>query len=372
VANNSQFAENSTCVYFLNSDILNQDCLPDLDFTITTPGSYELTYSFTVNTASADTVIFIEVFAPPVLPALTYNATSYEISCDNCGSNDYVWYFEGEELVGSDNGPIGIFFNDNYQNGHYSVVAENSNGCTTNSDELLLVQPIFFTNVTEACAPLTLTASDLSSLLPGTTMTIDFGDGSLPMAFENAQTHSYVDPGNFTIVVAATLDGVTGTYSQPIEVFEVLTPILEHDFINHVVVCSNCDQFEGVEWNIDGTTFNGIGPFSDAAQLFTVTGITVNGCSASALMLMPGVGETNIADLQIYPVPADEHLILQSKGSNVKLNYVTDLGGRIIEVPIKTRTNGLTLNTSSLPAGLYSMSIQVDGQTINRVISITH
>lgn len=370
IENLNEFVANSSCSFLLNGDPINQNCESEFEYTINTPGEYELNYTFYVNSAVADTTVQITVFELPSAPQLFYDATNYEVICSNCGSNDYQWYF-GSTPTGVSNISQSIFFQDNYQNGYYYADVIDSNGCFASSSGLLVVQPRFITNVTEACLPLSLTAYNLSDELPGTTYTIDFGDGTPPANFTTEMSHTYTNALSYDIVVTAQFNTTSGSYQIPVQVNPVIIPNLVHNSATDEVSCMNSNLFEELIWNIDGNIQNGEGPFPDNGINYSVTGITADGCSGSAVIVLTGLEETPTFDSQIYPVPASDQLFIKiSSEGNFDLK-VFDLTGRLMLTRSLNGSGTLnTVDTSELKPGVYLVEMTNGKLTSSSTIQI--
>ncbi len=372
ITNNNDFVEGSACSYTLNTIAVNEECLSQFDYTITEPGLYQFYYEFTINNALADTTITIEVFNDPESAIMTYDDLSYTLQCTNCAGNEYEWYLDGELLNGFDNAPIDIYFNDNYQNGNYSIQSTNENGCSIHSEDFLVIQPYFIGNVAEVCAPVSFVATDLTDSMIGTTCTIDFGDGTLPSDFEVSAEHQYANPGNYQITVTCENDGVSGQYSIPLIVHEVLNPVLIYNEGAGQVECNNCELFETVEWLIDGELNVGVGPFLDGNHLYQVTGISDANCSGTSLIVLLSKEEELTDHLVVYPVPADESVTIV--GTNIKVGEISmlDITGRILQIDVRSIGNGVMINTSSMAAGQYTIVVRTEKGMWNKQIEIQH
>ncbi len=372
VSNLNDFVENSNCSFTLNSDVINEICSTDFEYTIETPGTYELTYTFMVNNAVADTTISIVVFDHPQIPVLNYDATGYQVNCINCSTGHYEWYHEGEE-TGTVDGPQNIFFNDYYQNGLYSILVTDENGCQTGSEEILVIQPFFMTNVTEACTPLTVTANNLSDFYAGTDYIIDFGDGSGSASFNGPANHTYTTASEFDIVVTATNGAVSGSYSIPVQVNPVILPVLVHNSADDVVECSNCNLFEDIVWNIDGVTETGPGPFPDTGNSYGIIAITPDGCSGSGIIVLTGLSEGQDINMSIYPVPANDQIYINiSEAGMWKISIIDVLGQIISESQLAGGEVVHQIDTGTYSDGWYSLVISNGQRQTSHAIQILH
>ena len=372
ITNNNEFVEGSSCSFMLNTTAINEICSPAFEYTIEEPGTYELYYEFMVNNALADTTISIVVFDYPASATLLYDEPSSTISCTNCSSDAYQWFNDGDIINGETNSSINIFFDNTYQNGLYSLESTNDFGCSSQSSELLILQPYFIGNTDEACLPVAYIAADLSDVVSGSECFIDFGDGSQPEVFNGNLEHLFTTPGEYTITVTCELNGTNGQYIQNLVVHDILLPLLIHNAVNNQIECSNCDEFESVEWLIDGALNTGNGPFPDDAHLYQVTGTTINDCSGTSLIVLNSENAIEKKEPTIYPVPADSELTISGISIKPEDIKVYDLMGRVIISDIKTSPSSVLLNTSNMAAGQYTIAIQTSEGTWNKQIEIRH
>ncbi len=370
--NNNEIDGNSACNYTLNGDIINSQCSAQFEYTIDSPGLYELVYTYNYNNAVADTTILINVIANPASPIITYDNENYLLSCTNCGTDQYSWFYENQALSVSQNSNLDITSNGNFVNGNYSLYLENLTGCVTLSEPFLLLQPLFVTNTNSACAPLTITATDLSLLPSGTSCTINFGDGQGSQNFQGAVQHEYTVPGEYPITMECTLSGVVGNYIIPVNVFPVISPILIHNVEVSTVECTNCDLFEEVTWLIDGATIIGSTSQPDDGVVYSLTGITANGCGATTMLVMTSTNDITMDQVQLFPIPANDVLQILTNSKNTFQIRIYDSFGRLQEFNSKSRENMLEVNTSLFANGLYIFQLQSANSTSMHKVLVQH
>lgn len=102
-------------------------------------------------------------------------------------------------------------------------------------------------------------------------------------------------------------------------------------------------------------------PFTPAATAsYTVTGTAANGCQATdtvmvSLLDCSGLDKQNVLNLKLYPNPAGDILNLEGDWNAAVEIRITDMSGKTF-VFRKTPVSGLiTLDISSLPAGVYQL-----------------
>ena len=372
IVNNNVIDGSSTCNFLLNNQSINNQCLSQFEYTITTSGQYELVYTYTYENAVADTTIFINVLPNPEEPIITYNSDTYHLSCDNCGTNQYSWFYENLAISGNENSDLNIASNGNFNNGNYSIEVANLNGCITHSTPILVIQPFFTTNTTSACAPLTIIATDLSQVPPNSTCTINFGDGQPSINFQGNAQYTYTSSGDFQVAVQCTSAGVTGSYNVPVTVFPVITPLLIHVELTSTVECSNCDQFEEITWIIDGVSTSGSTSQPDDGVVYSITGVTSNGCGSTTMLIMTSIENTAGNHLEFFPIPANDVLNIRSAGGAISNIRLFDSFGRMHELKAISKMQFLEINTTDLATGMYVLQIQTEKFETTHKILIQH
>ena len=117
---------------------------------------------------------------------------------------------------------------------------------------------------------------------------------------------------------------------------------------------------------------------------YTVTGTNAYGCTNTATVLVTvdnvGIDEVNVdlADLNIYPNPAINQFTIEFSSSlnkPIELNLFNTLGQKVwIANAVTTSNTNLQkqkyeVNTTSLPAGVYSLEIVTEqGRITRRVV----
>ncbi|MBX7052728.1 MAG: PKD domain-containing protein, partial [Flavobacteriales bacterium] len=372
INNQNDFVENSSCSFLLNGDPINETCSAAFDYVIETPGSYELSYTFMVNNITADTTISIEVFDHPASPVLSYDVDTYTVSCSNCGENEYSWLYNGES-TGISNADQPIYFDGNYQNGLYAIQIADNNGCTTLSEETLVIQPYFTTNTSEACAPFTLIAYNLSDPYPNTEYTIDFGDGEGVVAFNSNESHTYDTASSYSVMVTATNGSVSATYETTIQVNPVILPSLVHNSVTDQVECTNCDLFEEVTWTIDGVTETGPGPFPDNGTSYAITAITADGCAGNGIIVLTGIAESDEVNISLYPVPANETLYVTISDAGLwEISIFDQVGGLAMKTKATGGGSNQRIDLTGLSTGWYTINITDGVRQTTQVIQVIH
>ena len=180
--------------------------------------------------------------------------------------------------------------------------------------------------------------------------------------------------GAYTVLLKDTLGN---TFNQLVIINE--PPVLVVDLVN-------LDDM--VTLNISG----GTPPYLVSSDSFNYTSETLfdslsnglytfyvkdaNDCLVSDTITIKGVSTSNLISkgIDVYPVPADQQLILRFRGATPFKLFMTDLFG----IPVWKAdgfqtTNGVgIIDTQSIPSGIYFLSMNFESETIIQKIIITH
>jgi PKD repeat protein len=166
--------------------------------------------------------------------------------------------------------------------GSYSVTVQDANGCTAAASatvNTVLLPPVtgFTADVTEGCAPLTVVFTDTSTNNP-VSWTWDFGDGNT--ASDQNPTHTFTDPGTYTVELTAT--NVDGSDSETMIITVYDNPVVDlgadTDACMGSTVTLDAGAYADYIWT-GGETTQTVDLTSDAVYGVTVT--DVNGCQGS-------------------------------------------------------------------------------------------
>jgi hypothetical protein len=354
VNNYNEILPESQCSFVIGANTINQLCDPTFEYTFTEPGEYELNYTISVGNSVADTTVYINVFDVPQTPALSYNSTNQTIVCSNCSGNEIQWYNEGNVMPGQDEASVNIVQSSVPQNGTYSLTVENEFGCIVNSQPIDIVQPVMATSVLEGCAPFTVTVSDLTDQIDGLSSTLTSGDGEQIDNFNGSAEFLYESAGTYTITLTTTYGNATGTATETVVVSTAETPVLVQDEANDLVVCSNCDQFAEITWNIDGNIVEGGTSQPNGGNYYSVTVATEEGCGASAILLIGSAGANATASFNVYPNPAREYV--QVQGDEAFTVEVFDVLSRMVaSSPVMNHSH--RIDVGQLQSGTYTLRI---------------
>ncbi len=367
VNNNNEITENSECSFVVGTNSINENCDAQFEYTFTQPGNYELNYTINVGNAVADTTVYITVYAVPESPVLDYNTSNLTIVCSNCGSNSLQWYNEGNPMIGQTGSILNIVQASIPQNGTYALEIENEFGCEAASVSIDVVQPVFTTSSLEGCAPFTVTVSDLTDQINGLNSTLSSGNGQQVNNFTGSTEFVYEDAGTYTISLNSTFGAASETATATVIVSEAITPVLVQDIANDLIVCTNCDLFTEITWNIDGTLIEGGTSQPNGGNYYGITVATENGCGASAILLIEGVGVSNVASFSVYPNPATDFInVTGAEAFSIELYDA--LGRRAAQSGFKANTH--RLDTAHLESGTYTIRIASDNSVYRTMVVV--
>jgi gliding motility-associated-like protein len=193
--------------------------------------SYQVTGTINGCTNTASVNITVNTTIPVfVNPTSVFICPGYSTTLTASGASNYTW----SPPAGLSSASGSTVMASPSVNTVYTVVGTDAGGCTGSASVVVSINSLaiisYTAEPTVACTPLTslFTFIPGSNIIPGS-CTWDFDDGS-PASHDTIVTHTFTDPGNYTVVLhAQTMDGCNVTTSQIMTVYA----IPEAEFIAH-------------------------------------------------------------------------------------------------------------------------------------------
>ena len=236
----------------------------------------------------------------------------------------------------------------------------------------------FSSDVTEVCPEGVVNFSDMSSG-DVTSWLWTFEGGDPETSTEQNPIVIYNTPGNWD--VSLNVNGLGGDYytiENYVEVFELPDVALE-PFESACIFWASYELTggtpEGGEYNGPGVTDGMFDP--EAAGLgdhtITYTYVSEEGCENSAEETLyvdacTGIDEIKEDAVQVYPNPANDVVHISSKSNMVSVS-IYNFSGQLIE-GLKLNESSYQINTSSFPAGVYSIKIEAESDIVTKRLII--
>jgi hypothetical protein len=140
---------NTTCS--INwGDNLSETISSEAFHTYSSSGNFDITVTCNNNGTEGFYTLPIEILPIPNIPVVSYN--NGILTMDNFTTGEtLVWQIENINIPNSNNPTFQTFINNNYQNGTYHLMATNSQGCTSISEDFYVIQPYFNIAQDEGC-----------------------------------------------------------------------------------------------------------------------------------------------------------------------------------------------------------------------------
>ena len=315
------------------------------NYTFQDPGIYEpLLFCYSGVYSSTYTLDPITVYDHPTSPLLSsvYGQVSL---MNNSAGYDVQWFLDGSILNESTNS-ISTYINGIYDNGYYSATYTDSNGCSTSSDSLLVIQPRYEVITNAGCSPLTAVLSNSTDPIDGLTCVINDGLGGQSIPFNLSVDVVYLNAGSFAPEMTCSVGNFFGTYLDTlIEVYPDPATI-NLSYSNGFITAVDLPATSSIEWTLNGVDLNvNSNPFNISQNLLSgyFYGTITNefGCSAatdSLLQIFPsynlnatqGCGPLSIQANNTTPSFNGMSCVLQSNGmdypfdTSISLNYSTE------------------------------------------------
>lgn len=362
ITNQTLISDGGLCTFTVDDEVIYEACSPSFMYTFPSEGVFELKYTYQLDTAVSDTIVYITVYPAPQSPSVSYDANEYKVICADCGTDAIQWYYNNTVVEDETTMTMDILHEGVYRNGYYHLTVTNQDECSANSDSVFVVQPSFVLSAVEGCDPLEVEITNTTDPVSDIDYSLNFGDGVTDGNFFDTASHTYLSANPFNITLTATSPLGSGTYISPVIVHPTIVPVLIHVPEDGLVVCQNCNEFEAVVWNIDGIIFNDFGPHSDGAENYTVTGTTEFGCEGSSSLLPLSVVDNRLgkSGFVLYPNPANDFVIISNSFLYPYDVEIFDMTGHNV---FQSRFQGSRefIDTSVLSSGVYYVRLISNG-----------
>jgi hypothetical protein len=243
----------SECVFIVSTGDTINGCVTNFDYTFDEPGTYSITYNYYYDGfLSSFTMENIVVYELPTAPVLSYNTTTGMLNTTGYNSGLSIhWFIDGNPINYSTTNSN--FFNQNsnsFFSGNFTTtITNNSTGCVSESEPLLVVQPQFIILDNTTCMDDQVTVQLFPINLPNTTCSINWGDNTYESITSSAN-HLYSSSGTFGIGITCTYNGTDGYYAIPVEILPIPNiPIVSYN--NGILNMDNFTAGENLVWQIE-------------------------------------------------------------------------------------------------------------------------
>ena len=321
-------------------------------YTFLDPGVYEpIIYCYSGTNSNTYTLNPITVYDHPAVPQLS-SVYGQVTLLNNAAGNSVQWNLDGNVLNESADS-ISTYINGIYNNGFYSATYTDSNGCSTPSDSLLVIQPRYELISGAGCAPVTAVLSNTTDPVDGITCVINDGLGGQNIPFNLSVDLTYIDAGSFAPEMTCSVGSAFGTYTDTIiQVYPDPVPS-SLNYSNGLITATDLPASSSISWTLNGDALNlntnplNIG-LSQISGYFYGTITNEFGCTSNSDSLLQIFPSFNLSQTQ-----GCGPLSIQANNTTPSFNGMTCLlQSNGIDYPID---NFITLNYST--EGTYSTSL---------------
>ena len=253
VINQTLVYPESECVFIVSTGDTIFGCVDNFDYTFNEPGTYSITYNYYYDGfLSSFTMENIVVYELPTAPVLSYNTTTGMLNTTGYNSGLSIhWFIDGNPINYSTTNSN--FFNQNsnsFFSGNFTTtITNNSTGCVSESEPLLVVQPQFIILDNTTCMDDQVTIQLFPINLPNTSCSINWGDNTYESITSSAN-HLYSSSGTYGIGITCTYNGTDGYYAIPVEILPIPNiPIVSYN--NGILNMDNFTAGENLVWQIE-------------------------------------------------------------------------------------------------------------------------
>ncbi len=254
IINNTSMPTGISCeVLIPGSDFETIDAY--YDFTLFDPGVYEpLLYCYSGIYSNTVTLDPITVFNYPDEPIIEWSFGEVYVTNNSTG-NAVSWQLDGNTLSSSSDS-ISTLINGIYENGHYSATYTNAQGCSTSSDEVMVIQPQFEVISGEGCGPLNVILVNTTDPVLGMTCTISDGLGGSILPFQTTAQLTYSEEGVYSPEMTCTVGQNFGIFSDSvITVYPNPLPTTL-TYADYSITAVNLPSTTTIQWMLNETPLN--------------------------------------------------------------------------------------------------------------------
>ncbi|MFY8079043.1 MAG: MopE-related protein [Flavobacteriales bacterium] len=330
----------------------------NFNYTFLDPGVYEpLIYCYSGTNSNTYTVDPITVYDHPVAPQVS-SVYGQVTLLNNSAGNSVQWNLDGS-ILNESTDSISTYINGIYNNGYYSATYTDSNGCSTSSDSLLVIQPRYELISGAGCSPVTATLSNTTDPVDGLTCVINDGLGGQTIPFNLSVNLTYFDTGNFAPEMTCSVGTYFGTYADTIvQVYPDPVPS-SLNYSGGLITATDLPSSNSISWNLNGAALNlntnplNIG-LNQISGYFYGTITNEFGCTSNTDSLLQIFPSFNLSQTQ-----GCGPLSIQANNTTPSFNGMTCvLQSNGIDYPIDNFT---TLNYSTEGAYNTSLTCSLDG-----------
>lgn len=355
---------------------------PNSSFSFFFDGTYELMWNIsTANCATSSDTVVLRVDAPPSVSSAgndqtlcSANSTQFNANTPIIGTGQWMQTAGTATIITAPSDPqSAVTF---VTNGSYEFEWTISNGiCPPEADQVTLEVEITVPSVDagpdqEVCDP----AADLAATAPGSgDWSVIGGSGTFSNSTDPQANVSGLSPGNNVFLWNAPF--VSNCSNQFTDTVSILyhVPMVPTVTQNGNTLTSS--PAVSYQWNLNGNLLAGetsisISPIQSGS--YTVTTVDTNGCEATSDVFV-GREDFSAADnIEVFPQPARDQVFVRVKAQapgelEIRLMDVSgrELSRQFFHHQDVTETE---LDLSEIAAGLYLVSIRVNGGTYMRKI----
>ncbi len=213
-------------------------------------GDFDITVTCINNGTEGFYTLPVEILPIPNIPIVSYNNGLLTMNNFTSGET-LVWQIENINIPNSNNHSFQTFINNNYQNGTYNLLATNSQGCNSISDDFYVIQPYFNIAQSEGCTNENIAFNNNTNLYQSTYCEWTWGDGTFASDFFDS--HSYTVPQDYTVTLTCNYANTSMSYSQPLTIHPTPNiPILSYNIPSAQV--TNFDAANDYMWTLNNNT----------------------------------------------------------------------------------------------------------------------
>ncbi len=336
------------------------------------------------NAIGVDTITQSDLIVVQTGPTANFNytGTGRDIQFENlsAGGLTYTWDFGDGNMSNAQN-PLHTYAAD----GFYDVVLVVSNDCgdaTFTENITVGGSPVaaFENNLSNGCAPLTVTFTDVSTGVVSNREWI-FPGGDMTTSANSSVTVNYFTPGIYDVILivenqfgkdSLIKSALIEVQPRPFAGFQFDVNDLEVSFTNTSTQATN------FEWDFgDGKSSNEENPthtFLTTGDYFVTLNASNDFCSSSITFTVP-VSTNSAKDIssndlvKVYPNPVGEILKIEIEPqflNGLERIELIDINGRVLDIN-QDLSSMNQMNVSTLPSGIYLLRFRTEkGDWVSR------
>ncbi|MCH2198971.1 MAG: T9SS type A sorting domain-containing protein [Flavobacteriales bacterium] len=230
-------------------------------------------------------------------------------------------------------------------------------------------------DVTDGCAPLTVTFFNQTDVVPEGTCSFDIAGLQIIEDCVEEFEFTFDTPGTYEVTYVYIVGEFESTFTfGPVTVYaNPAPPVLTYNEGENLIECAGCEDADQIIWYQNDEVIEGLNTDSWAPLdngLYSIEIITPEGCSAISddiLVVIISVEEYGLSSVELYPNPTQGEFTVVTSTVADEI-AIMNLAGQVLK-SVQPLTNTSAFDLQGLASGVYFVKVTEGGVvTVRRVV----